>query len=294
MIGNETKVRAAAKVNLTLDILGKRDDGYHSIKTIMQSVGLYDYVTLTVNDSGKITVSCNHPEVPCDESNIVCRCAKAFFDRLSISCGGLHIDINKNIPTQAGLAGGSADGAAVIVGLNEMYGCPISQQELEVLGGTVGADISFCIHGGTVLCEGTGTTLTPLDSIPDCFFLLVKPPIGISTAQAYGAVDSRVGVPESATDKMLDALDDVKKIGSYLRNDFEETLNITEILNIKNELAASDGALGACMSGSGSTVFAIFDSKVKATACAEIFKKRYAETYVVEKANIGTKILRSN
>ena len=285
------KIRAAAKVNLTLDITGKRADGYHDIRTVMQSVGLFDTVTLTENSSGEITISCNNPEVPCDERNIVYKCAKAFYKKLGKECSGVHIDIEKNIPTQAGLAGGSADGAAVAVGLNELCGRPFSNDTLEELGGTVGADIPFCIRGGTVLCEGTGTTMTTLENIPDCCFVLVKPPVGISTAQAYNAVDSRTFAPEPATDKMLDVLNDVSKIGFNLRNDFEDTLNISELLKIKKELADIDGSLGACMSGSGSTVFGIFEDRAKAAACAEIFKDRYAEVFTAEKVNFGTEIL---
>ena len=285
------KVKAAAKVNLTLDITGKRPDGYHNIRTVMQSVGIFDTVTLTENSSKEITVSCNHPDVPCDERNIVYKCAAAFYKKSGIECGGLHIHIEKNIPTQAGLAGGSADGAAVVVGLNALCGNIFSGSELEEIGGTVGADIPFCIHGGTVLCEGTGTTLTPLENIPECYFVLVKPPVGISTAQAYNAVDSRTSSPEPSTDKMLDSLNNIEKIGKFLRNDFEDTLNITELLDIKRELVSFGGCFGACMSGSGSTVFGIFTDKEKAAVCAEIFKERYSEVFVARKVNIGTEIL---
>ena len=287
----EIKIRAAAKVNLTLDITGKRADGYHDIRTIMQSAGIFDTVTITENSSKEITVGCNNPDVPCDERNIVCKCAKAFYKRLGAECGGLHIYIEKNIPTQAGLAGGSADGAAVAVGLNILCGKPFSNSELEEIGGTVGADIPFCIRGGTALCEGTGTDMTTLENIPECCFVLVKPPVGISTAQAYNAVDSRKVTPEPSTDKMLDVLDDIQKIGQLLRNDFEDTLNIEELLNIKRELANSEGCKGACMSGSGSTVFGIFTDREKAAACAENFKDKYREVFIADKVDFGTGIL---
>lgn len=289
----EIKIKAAAKINLTLDIIGKRADGYHDIRTIMQSIGLFDTVTLTQNSSKEITVSCNHPDVPCDERNIVYKCAAAFYKRLGDKCGGLHIHIEKNIPTQAGLAGGSADGAAVVVGLNELSGRPFSSEELEEIGGTVGADIPFCIRGGTVLCEGIGTALTTLENIPECYFVLVKPPVGISTAQAYNAVDSRKVTPETATDKMLDVLNDVEKTGRFLRNDFEDTLNISELLAIKKELANFEGCKGACMSGSGSTVFGIFTDREKAAVCAESFKDRCKEVSIADKVDFGTAILKN-
>jgi len=285
------KIKAAAKVNLTLEITGKKSDGYHDIRSIMQSVGLFDIVTLFENNSEKITVSCNRSDIPCDDSNIVCKCAKAFYKRSGRKCDGLHIDIQKNIPAQAGLAGGSADGAAVIVGLNELCGRPFSQNELEVMGGSSGADISFCIHGGTVLCEGIGTTLTPLDNIPKCWFVLIKPPVGISTAQAYKAVDSKPYISARSSEKMLSVIDDVTKIGQLLQNDFEDALNISELLNIKREILTFEGALGACMSGSGSTVFGLFSEYDKAAACANAFKDRFKDVFTVPAENYGTKIL---
>lgn len=284
-------VSSTAKINLTLDILGKRADGYHDVKMIMQSVSLFEYVTLTENNSGKITVDCNNPTVPCDESNIVYKCAKAFYTRLSKECSGLHISIEKHIPTQAGLAGGSADGAAVLVGLNEIYNKPFTTAELEEIGGTVGSDIPFCVRGGTALAEGTGKELTSLSNIPMCYFVLVKPPIGISTAQAYGAVDSRNVTPECASDKMLPLLGDVKAIAKNLRNDFEDTLCIEELLKLKRDIQACDGALGACMTGSGSTVFGVFDYKQKAEKCAEYFKTLYEDVFVTEPTNYGTAVV---
>ncbi len=287
------KVMAAAKVNLTLEITSKRSDGYHEIKSIMQSVGLFDTVTLSQNSSGKITVSCSRPEIPCDDTNIVCKCAKTFFEKIKKSCDGLHIDIQKDIPSQAGLAGGSADGAAVIIGLNELCGRPFSQSELEELGGASGADIPFCIRGGTVLCEGIGTTLTPVKSIPDCWFVLVKPPVGVSTAQAYKAVDSNKYILSDASNKMLAVIDDITKIGNLLHNDFEKALNIGELLSIKKELCSFEGALGACMSGSGSTVFALFSERDKAAVCAEAFKERFKDVFVVPAVSFGTKPITS-
>lgn len=274
-------VKAAAKVNLTLDITGKRHDGYHNIRSVMQSVGLYDTITITKNSSSCITVKCGYSGVPNDERNIVCKCAKAFFEHTGIACEGLHIKIEKNIPTQAGLGGGSADGAAVLKGLNEMYGKPCSGEELESIGAKAGADIPFCIRGGTVLCEGTGTTLKSLSDIPDCCFVLVKPPVGISTAQAYAAVDSRSDTPTPSTDKMISSLNSLEAIGRCLANDFEDTLNIDEINEIKRKLAACKGAFGACMSGSGSTVFAVFGNMTDAENAAQMFAVEYNDVFVV-------------
>ena len=278
----EIEIKAYAKINLTLDITGKRADGYHEVKTVMQSVSLCDSVTLCTNDSGKITVSCEYPGVPCDERNIAVKCAVSFFEAAGIKNKGLHIAIDKNIPTQAGLAGGSADGAAVFRGLNELYGKPLSEEGLCSLGAKIGADVPFCIMGGTALGEGTGTVLTRLKPLPHMYFVLVKPPFGISTKEAFDAVDS-AGPPEyNATDRMLECLDDVRLIGKNLRNDFEETLRNEPLLKIKSKLLECDGALGAVMTGSGSTVYAVFDDEKKAKACKKLFSEEYKDVFLVE------------
>ena len=158
------RAKAYAKINLSLDIVGVRDDGYHLIKTVMQSISLHDVISIS-EEGSEISITCNDPSVPCDERNIVYKCAKRFFEYWGIEFG-VHIDIQKNIPSQAGLGGGSADGAAVLVLLNRICGNPFSDEELCIIGAKVGADIPFCIVGGCVLCEGIGEVLTPI-SFPD-------------------------------------------------------------------------------------------------------------------------------
>ncbi len=155
----EIKVKAPAKINLTLEVLGKRPDGYHNIATVMQAVDLHDVITLTDNDSGRVTISCNYEGVPCDDSNICAKAAYRFFDYCKMDVRGVHIDIDKRIPAQAGLAGGSTDGAAVIMGLNAMFGTMLKPAEMCAIGERVGADVPFCVEGGTKLCTGIGTTL---------------------------------------------------------------------------------------------------------------------------------------
>lgn len=284
----DIKVKACAKINLTFDITGKREDGYHEVKTIMQSVSLCDYVTLSGSSTGRITVSCDNKEVPCDDSNIAVKCAKAFFEKTRIENKGLHIDIQKNIPTQAGLAGGSADGAAVLTGLNTMYGRPLTDCQILDLGSGIGADIPFCIKGGAALGEGIGTVLTELKALPHCYFVLVKPPVGISTKEAFAAVDSAEPRAFYATDIMLDCLGNTEKAAKCLRNDFEETLCNKELLELKERLQGCDGVLGAVMTGSGSTVYAILESYEKAAACAEVFSKEYADVFIAEPTSFGT------
>lgn len=283
-------ISAPAKINLTLDILDKRSDGYHNVKMIMQSVGLCDTVTLTENNSSKITVECTDSRVPCDDSNIVCKTAKAFYSATGMSCSGLHIEIDKKIPVEAGLAGGSADGAAVLVGLNKMYGCPLNEYQLEQTGASIGSDIPFCICGGTVLAEGTGTVLTKLNDMPVCFILIVKPPVGVSTAKAYKAADERSFIPESSTDKMIPLIGNFKSIADNLHNDFESVVFIDDIEKIKHSMLEG-GALGACMSGSGPSVYGIFDDALKAASCSDILKEIYREVYLTEPLKFGCSVV---
>ncbi|MGN1138461.1 MAG: 4-(cytidine 5'-diphospho)-2-C-methyl-D-erythritol kinase, partial [Ruminococcus sp.] len=153
------KVKAPAKINLSLDVIKKRPDGYHDVAMVMQSVSLYDYVTVETNDTDKINIFCDYPDVPCDERNIAYKACQAFFDYVKMDINGVDVTIEKNIPTQAGLAGGSADGAAVIVALNKLFDTHLKSKELCEIGSKIGADVPFCIVGGTKLAKGTGTDL---------------------------------------------------------------------------------------------------------------------------------------
>ncbi|WP_316610624.1 4-(cytidine 5'-diphospho)-2-C-methyl-D-erythritol kinase [uncultured Ruminococcus sp.] len=245
----EIKVKAPAKINLTLEVLGKRPDGYHNISTVMQAVDLYDVITITDNDSGKVTISCNYEGVPCDDSNICAKAAYRFFDYCKMDVRGVHIDINKTIPTQAGLAGGSSDGAAVIMGLNAMFSTMLKSDEMRAIGEKVGADVPFCIEGGTKLCTGMGTTIKKLPTFR-CST------VSVSTAEAYSKVDALSPHP-SYTDEMVKALysRDMFMISTTIFNDFELALQIPEVNEIKRVMLSCK-ARGAGMSGSGSAVFA--------------------------------------
>ena len=251
------RARAYAKINLSLDIVGVRDDGYHLIKTVMQSISLHDVVSVDKKDNG-ISITCNDPAVPCDERNIVHKCARRFFERVRESFG-IHIDIQKNIPSQAGLGGGSADGAAVLVLLNKLCGDILTTEELCEIGAKVGADIPFCIVGGCVLCEGIGEVLTPVDSRVILDLCIVKPAFGVSTAEAYKAFDNAEVISHPDTETVIKALEsgDKATLSKGLVNALEMDGRIEEI---KKELVES-GAVSACMSGSGSAVFAILDGK---------------------------------
>ena len=276
-------VQAPAKLNLTLDILGRRDDGYHLVKMVMQSIHLFDTVTVSDTGDGEITLSCNEDFVPLDKTNTAYRAAQAFFEETGVKNPGLRIKIKKRIPAQAGLAGGSADGAAVLVALNEMMITGLSRQELCDIGVKVGADVPFCIVGGTMVASGIGTILTPLPDLCDCFFVVVKPPVSISTKEAYALSDSRESFAPPHANAAAEAIcnANLKELSKELYNEFEKVLKLPEIKKIK-EMLTENGALGACMSGSGSAVFGLFDDENTADDCAKVLKDSYDEVFVCE------------
>lgn len=287
----EIKLKAPAKINLSLDVLGKRPDGYHELATVMQTVDLYDEITLTGNDSGTVTVSCDAEGVPCDDSNICAKAAYRFFDYCRLPVSGVHIDIKKKIPAQAGLAGGSSDGAAVILGLNQLFQARRSPKELTDIAARVGADVPFCLAGGTRLCTGIGETMTKLPSLHGVFIVICKPDtVSVSTAEAYRMVDA---LPPHAcySDEMVKALysRDLFMITATLFNDFELALQIPEVAVIKKKMLSLK-AKGAGMSGSGSAVFAIFSSEKPAKRCAEALKADYPQTFLCKPVKTGCSI----
>lgn len=284
----EVKVKAPAKINLSLDVLGKRPDGYHEIATVMQSVDLYDIITITDNDSGKVTISCNYKGVPCDDRNICAKAAYRFFDYCKMDVKGIHIDIDKKIPTQAGLAGGSSDGAAVILGLNNLFATLLKPAEMHEIAEKVGADVPFCLAGGTKLATGIGTKLKKLTAFNCSSIVICKPDtVSVSTAEAYKKVDA-LNPHASYTDEMIKSLyaHDMFMISSTLFNDFELALQIPEVIEIKRIMLKSK-ANGAGMSGSGSAVFALFTSQRKAKKCYEILKETYPETFLCKPIKTG-------
>lgn len=285
------KLKAPAKINLSLDVLGKRPDGYHELATVMQAVDLYDEITLTGNDSGKVTVSCDYPGVPCDDSNICAKAAYRFFDACRLPVSGVHIDIHKTIPTQAGLAGGSSDGAAVIMGLNALFQTRLTPQEMLDIGARIGADVPFCLEGGTKLCTGIGTAMKKLPALRGVTIVICKPDtVSVSTAEAYQKTDALPPHP-CYTDEMVKALfsRDLLNVTATLFNDFELALQIPEVIAIKKRMLDCK-AKGAGMSGSGSAVFAIFTSESKAQRCAEALKADYPETFVCKPLKTGCSI----
>ena len=263
---------APAKVNLTLDILGRRADGYHILRTVMQTVDLCDTVTLERTDK-KISLSLSDPALPTDRRNTAFAAAEVFFAALTERGApfGARIFVEKRIPQQAGMAGGSADAAAVLRGLNRLAGDPFSMEELCAIGAQIGADVPFCVRGGAALATGIGEQLTPVPGLPDRVFVVVcKPPVGVSTGAAYTAVDEKLAaVTPSDEEGLLAALHagDAAGVGARLHNAFEQALALPEVTAILTRMRAF-APLGCRMTGSGSATFALFADETAAHACA--------------------------
>lgn len=277
-------VLAPAKLNLFLEITGRRSDGYHLIDTIMQSVSLYDEVTVTADgEESGINIFCTDENVPCDETNTAYKAVVKFFEYAQIKPAGISVKIKKRIPSQAGMAGGSADAAAVITALNEMFETNFSQAKLAEIGEEIGADVPFCIYGGTMSAGGIGTILTPLPNIPDCYFVIVKPDISVSTKDAYQKCDGHGYDMCRSSDKITDSIcsSNLREIGKRMYNKFEEVIDIPEIEEIKNCMK-KNGAFGACLTGSGSAVFGIFGEKSDADTCFDELKETFAEVCIVK------------
>ncbi len=282
------KVKAAAKINLMLDILKKLDNGYHSLFMIMQSVDLYDTVTVEKNSINEIIIKCNKEGVPCNEKNIAHKCAKAFFDFCNIDDRGVTIEIEKNIPMAAGVAGGSADGAAVLYCLNKIYKTNLTDRELAKIGNKVGADIPFSLTGGTAVTLGTGNVIAPVTDLPECYIVLTKPEQDVSTPEAYAEFDSLTRVRHLDRVSMIDAVSngDYEKICSLCGNVFEQAVEVPKRPHIKGVMRKC-GADAVCMSGSGPTVFGLFSDKDKAVQCYEKLSKKYIDVYLCKPVNNG-------
>lgn len=287
-------VKASAKINLTLDIVGKRADGYHDVAMVMQAISLYDTVTveLLCGEGDNICVSCPaYPDVPCDESNIACKAVRAFYKYADVQPVPLNITIDKVIPTQAGLAGGSADGAAVVLALNQLYSTHLTMEEMAEICGRLGSDAPFCLLGGTMLATGTGTTLKKLRAMPECHIVVCKPEVSVSTAAAYAACDAQSPKGFLYTDEMINRLyrRDIRGLSTCLYNEFEQVMKLPEIHEIKRQMLACK-ALGCSMSGSGSAVYAIFISEKKAQSCADILKKKYKSVFLTKPLKDGCRV----
>lgn len=288
----QIKVNAYAKINLLLDIINKRNDGYHDLFMIMQSINLYDTVTVTETKTRKITITCNIDDIPLDEHNIAYKAAAQFFKDTKIKNKGINIDIVKRIPHAAGMAGGSADGAGVLVALNELTGADLSIDELCKIGVKIGADVPFCIKGGTLLAQGIGDILNKVKPLRKCFILIAKPDCSVNTAYAYRQFDEcgKAHTPDKLG--MLYAMQsrDLKSIAEKMENVFEQFIAVDNKVEIKS-IMRNHNALGVCMSGSGPTVFGIFENKEDANNALNEIKPLVKDIAVTIPVSKGCKIV---
>lgn len=282
---NHLELKALAKINLGLDVTGRRENGYHDVRMIMQSVYLYDNVRLEKTGAdGEIRLKSNLGYLPADENNIAYKAAKILTEEFDIR-EGVQITLDKHIPVAAGMAGGSSDAAAVLFGMNRMFGLHLSQKELMDRGVKLGADVPYCIMRGTVLAEGIGEILTPLPAMPKCTVLIAKPPVSVSTKTVYEALDSQEITEHPDIDGIIRGLEagSLKQVAQCMGNVLEDvTIPLYPVIDqIKQEMLAA-GAAGAMMSGSGPTVFGLFENRAAAkTAQKNIREKSLARQVYV-------------
>ena len=267
------EVRAHAKLNLTLDVLGRRPDGYHDLRMVMQSVALADVLTLEESGDGELRVRTNLHFLPNNEKNLAAQAALRWWEARGQVPRGLEITIEKSVPVCAGMAGGSSDAAAVLRALNELEGAGLSPAQLARIGERVGSDVPYCVTGGTALAEGRGEVLTPLPPLPPCWVVLCKPEFSISTPALFAKIDSVKLRCRPDTQGVIAALEaqDLVGVARRMYNVFEDALperQRSRVNDIKNVLIQC-GALGASMSGTGPTAFGLFDSEALAREAQE-------------------------
>lgn len=281
-------VKANAKINLLLDILGTLPNGYHDLYMLMQSVSLHDKITVETDNSRKITLTCNIGDIPLDDSNTAVKAAKAFFEYTGNENPGIKIHLEKTIPHAAGLAGGSADAAGVLVALKRLFKPGLTDRQLIEIGSTVGSDVPFCALGGTMVAQGTGTILTYLPNLKLENIVIVKPDRSVSTGKAYSAFDSaekvrhldKTGIYNAVTDKDYDG------IFSRCDNVFEQFIFVPERVPIKAVMRKYH-AKCCCMSGSGPSIFGIFESAEDAEKAADELKQSFENTFLCQSTEAG-------
>lgn len=276
-------VKANAKINLTLDITGVREDGYHDLSTVMQSIALADTLEITEREDEEIKLYCDKQGIPTDSRNTVYKAAEKLLKFAEIQ-KGVNIKINKLIPSEAGMGGGSADAAAALAALKALFKIDISDEELYKIAASVGADVPFCLHGGTCLCEGIGEKMTELGGMPSCTVVVCKPPVGVSTGKAYSETDKKPQTVFGKTEKLCEILNssdnNLADVCAQISNRFDEVLEIDEVQQIKKKMLEV-GALAACMTGSGSAVFGIYDEKTEMSEITDSLKP-FGEVFVTK------------
>ena len=276
---------AFAKLNLTLDVLDKRPDGYHDIKSIMQAISIRDDVEIDIGTGRPWSLECTAEGIPTDGTNLAWKAAEAYCQALHKDPGGIAIRIHKRIPSGAGLGGGSADAAAVLRALNRHYGDPLSILALAELGAQVGSDVPFCVVGGTAMVEGRGERLRKLPDMPDCIFVVCKPDFSVSTPELYRKIDT-VAIPHRPDNQAMESAllaGDLGKVAENVYNVFDPVVTSEHLeLNYIKSICNSYGALTEQMTGSGSAIFAILPSFEYAAVVCNMLKENYPNIYIAK------------
>mgnify|MGYP002515781494 CR=1 FL=1 len=285
-------VKAFAKINLMLDILKTLPNGFHDLFMLMQSVSLFDTVSVQTTESGKIEISCDNPAIPTGEKNIAYKAAEAFFEETGIQNPGVLVSIEKRIPHAAGLAGGSADAAGTVCALKKLFSPELSDKELIKICAKVGSDVPFCALGGTMLAQYTGTVLSYLPDLKLGKIIIVKPEMSVSTGEAYRAFDTAEKVRHLDRDGMLFSVmnSDTDGVCSRVENVFEQFIDVPERVVIKAEMRKHNCSC-CCMSGSGPSVFGVFKNEADAHACFASLKKKFGQVFLCDAVKSGTAII---
>lgn len=283
------ELKALGKINLGLDVLGRRENGYHDVRMVMQTVYLYDRIIMKKSKTPGIRLETNLYYLPVNENNLAYQAAQMLMDEFHIE-EGVSIQLDKHIPVAAGMAGGSSNAAAVLFGMNRMFSLGLSQKELMERGVKLGADVPYCIMRGTVLAEGIGEILTPLSPMPKCYVLIAKPAISVSTKMVYEKLDSHEIEDHPDIDGILAGLKagDLKEVAGSMGNVLERvTVDAYPVIDQIKKMMIKEGALNAMMSGSGPTVFGIFPDEQTTLACQAFLKKKgdARQVYITENFN---------
>lgn len=276
------ELKAYAKINIGLDVLRRREDGYHEVKMIMQTIGLHDCLTIEKSDTFGIHITTDNEELSDGQDNLIYKAAKMLVDEYGIT-EGIDITLNKNIPIAAGLAGGSTDAAATFIGINEIFELGLSKEELMERAVKIGADVPYCILGNTALSEGIGQILTPISACPDCYVLIAKPPVGVSTKYVYQnlKLDTVIhpdidAIVRAIENKDLDAVAD--NLGNVLES---VTIPLHPVIDSIKKTMTDNGAIASLMSGSGPTVFGLYRNIEDARKCAELIRNQQMASDIV-------------
>ena len=289
---DKVTVIAPAKINLSLDVTGIDERGYHLLDMIMQTVSLFERVTVFKKES-EITLSSNARYIPTDSKNVAVKAAMLFFEYTGIQ-GGCHIHIKKTVPIKAGMAGGSADAAAVIVGLDKLYETQLTREQMCEIGAKAGSDVPFMIMGGTKRVQGVGDIILPCAEMPRCHLVICMPEKGVSTPAAFANYDKLGEKTLVETDKLVQAMedDDIYAVAKYMANDLEKAAASEDTQPIKEALIRQ-GAIGSVMTGSGAAVFGVFDDEEKAKAACEYFRSHVRSVFIAKPVSFGATIARN-